>query len=537
MNLSKFYAKFIMDMCTQKTDIPVIFLIILILSGIFLGSCEAIDSILPSAGTYKINIQINDTSLDELSFVVLSDIIRPVFEEPVSDDPDITALMIFLRNSAGETVGERIVYRLKQDDHSGENKNEITVLVQSLDGNLPSFPLPAGLPVGTYTIISQIMGGKNILQRTEKPFFYLDEIDFAFEGIDVHLPGTPESSQLIPRGTTVMLEAKLDFDQGLDPYIAWYNGRRKISEGNFSQGAGQLFWKVPEQTGFFSLRAEVFPARSHERLAGFQRQISLLVSSKAMDIHLVSDNNSQLLHWYVFEGNLNDSKMIVSEDRALSAAGNPGWMGLDGTYGLVTDRDSSVSLPLINMPNDAIRTWQTKIRFFPLNDGAVFSVLFGYSKNVNLSLFIEDQNLVLSLSSPSQDSFKTINLPAAETFFDEFSDNSQIIRRRSFITASINFSILPGMITAQIIDTGGHFNGEDSVTLQADAGDVFQIILGFAPENSAFAEELSDHQQEGRQEAAMLWDEFALYYLPTTEIRTEGTGLPAGERQPQFPLN
>jgi len=140
---------------------------------------------------------------------------------------------------------------------------------------------------------------------------------FSYEGINVYLPGAVDTSHLIPKDSVVMLEADLNFDYRLNPYIIWYDGKNKISEGRFSDGADILFWKAPDQNGFFSLYAEVFPVEKSEELTGYKKEISLLVSSNINNIHLVSSDIKQLTHWYKMEGNLNDSKNTADVESAL----------------------------------------------------------------------------------------------------------------------------------------------------------------------------------------------------------------------------
>nr|AGS52279.1 hypothetical protein [uncultured bacterium contig00059] len=254
-----------------------------------LGGCGALDAILPSSGTYKVNARVNGSPLDEYSFVSLNDKIQPFFEESVSGDPDIAALTVFLKDARGVNAGYTVTYSLElngeyapgqdeqenapaadssnqdnaaltEDDKNAGNEesennnkpnlsvvisndplsdieqykkgNEYLIPVQSLDRALHYFPLPPDLPIGRYTLVSQVMGKagssgeKAILHKTEKSFYYLADAGFSFDSIQVNLPGVTSSSQIIPRGSVIMLEAKLDYDSRLDPYVVWYNGKK-----------------------------------------------------------------------------------------------------------------------------------------------------------------------------------------------------------------------------------------------------------------------------------------------------------------------
>ena len=500
----------------------------LLFFSVFFGGCEVIETILPSAGNYRLNIQVNNITLDECSFIKSGDEVYPFFEEAVSDDKDVTGLMVFLKDSKGEVIGERVIYSLEQVTPLN---NDNIIMVESLDGNLPLFPIPEDLPMGRYSLVSQVMSGKGVLQRTEKSFFYLSKNIFSYEGISVYLPGIAENVLFIPRDTVIMLEVELDFDSRLDPYVIWYDGRRKVSEGKISDSAGQLFWQAPEQSGFFSLRAEVFPVGDFEGFAGYQKEISLLVSSKTINVNLISENIPQLMHWYTFDGNLNDSKMKASLERALMPVENytPAWMGVNGTYGIVTGHNNVLSMPNILIPKKGPEIWQALFRFKHLEDGVVFSTLFGRSNDVSMYLSVERQKFVLRLISPLGTASQVVDMPAA-------------LAENSFITVGISFSIMPDNVTAQINILGDFIDSElaaKPISLKALIEGEFQVLLGFEDENR----EVSDQPQTTDEEApeiltelkktyTVLWDEFALYYEPPMEILIAELSSLADEEQP-----
>ena len=463
---------------------------------VIFSGCDSMNLFLPSPSTYKLNARVSGTVIDDCSFVTINDKIQPFFEESVIDDPDITALLVFFRNTRGEVEGWKILYSLDGISES----DEILIPVTSLDDSLPSVPIPSNFPVGRYTMVSQVMRGKEILQRTEKAFYYMGGTGFSYDGINVHLPGITENSQIIPRGMTVMLEAKIEFNSQIDPYIIWYNGRKKISEGRYSEGAGYLLWTAPEQSGFYSVTAEVFPSNNYSGLSGYQKEISLLVSTKTTDVHLVSSNVPQLVYWYTFEGNLNDSKLLISPlaaanpDRSLKPSSNskPQWLSVNGVYGLAAGYDQSYSLPALANDNDVSggNSWQTLFRFKPINDGGLFFIQF--SPDVFLDVSLEGQYLILSLISPLRTVSQAVSLQG----------------NTPFITAGISFNVLANLITARINITGDE-NGElktDILRLDASVSDNFQIILGHQDEN------ISSHGF-----STAVWDEFALYNAPPIE--------------------
>jgi hypothetical protein len=458
------------------------------------------DTFLPSSSPYKLNAHVNGVPLSERSFVVANDKIVPYFEESVTGDPDVTALMVFLKNSKGDQVGEKILYSL-----NGEAaEDETLVNVRNLSGNLPSFPLPGRLPFGRYTLVSQVMSGRDVLQRTEKAFFYLGNTTFSFEGINTYLPGIMDNPQIIPTESVVMLEANIKFDSNLDPYIVWYNGKSKISEGRYSDGAGYLFWKAPDQSGFFSIQAEIYPVANYTGLAGYQKEITILVSSKTMDTNLVSENIPQLMHWYAFEGNLNDSKMVSSAERELKFTSNnkPKWMPANGTYGLATGYDITAALPTIEISGEGTESWQTLFCVKSLNDGVILSVPF--SPDVSMELSVENRMLILTLSTPERVDSQSIKLPDTDSFF----------------IAGLAFSVRSGLLSAKINILEDSVEQGDlaraPIFIEADIGNRFQILLGQKPEvNTGIGEPIIS-----RQVLTAIWNEFAIYNSPPMDIIT-----------------
>jgi len=553
-------------MCVQNVVKTFAFLCFSVYIAAFFGSCDAMDALLPSAGTYKINVQINGAPLDECSYARYNDKISPYFMEPVSNDPDITALMVFLKDSKENIVGWKVLYDIDPDaekiketqakeekdvEESTEeiskdaenpadsitvplkykNGDEFIIPVLSLDKELPSFPIPHDLPVGRYTMVSQIMSGKDILQRTEKTFFYLGKTVFSYKGVNTYLPGIADSLQLIPKGTIVMLEADLEFDRKLDPYIIWYDGKKVIDEGFYSKGAGQVFWEAPEQSGFFSLRAEIFPHDNFEGLTGYCKDISLLVSSKEIDLHLISENISELENWYKFEAGLKDAKMPSSSERVIKqdAGKKIMWMGMNGTYGLASGYNNIFSLPktaVLNRNNE----WQILLRFNTVNSGGVFSVMFGSAGSVQMHFYVDGNNLTLILTSPLKTVSQTISLPSLP---EETHENEPVVYKDlKYFTAGVSFSVLPGMLKAQI-NIAGDFIGGDSVSkpiiLDAEIENEFQIMLGYLKESFTAYQKLPADESETSEKAktvnlpevTAIWDELALYYMPPMDLLTE----------------
>jgi len=467
-------------MCLQKSARLFLFLAALSV----LAGCEAMDAILPSTGTYKINAKINDISLDDLSLVSSKEKIQPFFEEPVSEDPDITELVILLKDTRGITTGYKVIYSLtynyndknnnkepepelqpNQDNSKTENKaenqteekkdavsdkinipenikyvkkgNEIIFPVKSLDEILPNIPLPYDLPIGKYTLVFQVMGKNTILYKFEKSFFYLADAEISFDSIQVNLPGIAENSQFIQNGNVILLDAKINFDSRLDPYVVWYSGKKIIDEGLYSNGAGYLLWKAPAQNGFVPLRAEVFPSWERSGLAGYQKGISLLVSSKEIDMHLLSEDTPNFVQWYPFEGDLNDMVTKNTEKKIIRPveSNKPVWQPSNGTYGLASGDNITYKLPDIPFTNNGKGAWQIISRFKPINEGDIFSVQFGPAFDTTMTLSSKKSNLVLTLASASKSDSETLKLPEDKD---------------SFVTVSVKFIIQSGRLSAKL---------------------------------------------------------------------------------------
>jgi hypothetical protein len=556
-------------MCFQKSARIFIFLTALAV----LGGCGPLDSILLSTGTYKINAKINDTTLDDFSVVTSKDKIQPFFEEPVSEDPDITELVVFLKDSRGLATGYKVTYSLTYNDDKDNNKedepelqsgqdnsktenqdenkkdkdevildneeqdektdeekdtiaentdidekiefikkgNEIIFQVKNMDETLPSIPFPSDLPIGKYTLVFQVMGKNTVIYEYKKLLFYLADARLSFEGIQVHLPGIVESSQFIQNGTVVLLEINMDFDSRLDPYVVWYNGKKIIYEGRYSDGAGTLLWKAPEQNGFVSLRAEVFPSSERTGLTGYQKGISLLVSSKELDMHLFTKDTPKLVQWYTFEGDLNDSLTKSSEKRVIEPAGKnkPNWMPSNGTYGLASGTDNAYKLPNISFTNNVSGNWQIISRFKLLSEGEIFSVQFGPAFDVTMTLSNVKSNLVLTLASASKTSSEILKL----------SDEND-----SFITVFVKFFIQSDRLYAKMAleKPASDFNNQKEQVINPismeDAFDKeFKIMLGQQQKNLADKAQIVTVQG---QAFTALWDELAVFHLPSVEIIT-----------------
>jgi len=274
-----------------------------------------------------------------------------------------------------------------------------------------------------------------------------------------------------------------------------------------------LLWKAPEQNGFVSLHAEVFPSMERTGLAGCQKGISLLVTSKEIDMHLLSEETPNLIQWYTFEGGLNSSITKADGKQAIEPAGTnrPKWMPSNGTFGLASGFENAFKLPVIPITNNGNDSWKIVSRFKPLNEGEVFSVQFG--SDVTMTLNNNTSALVLTLADSSKTFSETLKLP-------EEND--------SFITVAVKFSIQAGRLSAKMafVKPGSDkpaFINEISkkeplvnpIGLSADFSDEIKIILGQQKKPSADNSQPAAGQ---KQTLTALWDELAVFRFSGVEI-------------------
>jgi hypothetical protein len=513
--------------------------IIIILS---LSSCGELETLFPENESYQVKTLVNGSPLEDCSIVRSNDKIRPYFAASVAEDPDLISLLVYLQNSPDEVAGGRVFYTLesyasvpvitepeKDEEETDEDPERSTIwdlpehgaisekwsftntrpekkntdaeiAVISFDDELPYFQLPKNLEIGQYTLVFEVLGKKETLSRTETTIFYLGGVEFNLKDIAMYLPGLSSGSQLIAPKTTVMLEARLDFDSRLDPYVIWYDGRNIISKGKISDGAGSILWEAPEQAGFYALRMEAFPFYLKRSFAGVSREIALPVSPKAVNLDYFFEHDSnytgrsflaegtaypeqvqlitamlssedsytsipvmpsppKLLQWYQFEGNLRNATSVPADEPSLIPENKQTirWAGAGQSYGLMTGSNDAYLLSSINF----FRTEQNQgggiflLHIMPPVNGTILNVFFplqsSATNGVSMDLVKEDNVIALRFSAWAT----TVELPV---YFD-FSESSD------FIPMVIEFYIRPYHLEAKIS------LGEEH-SLQNKAGDI-----------------------------------------------------------------
>ena len=466
----------------------------------------------------------------------------PVVEETDENETDEQVVWELPENGG---VRERWSFtNIKPIDRN--NDVDFEIAVRSLAQDLPYFYLPKDLEIGPYILVFEAIGQWEILSRTETNIFYLGDAEFNLKDISMYLPG-PSGSQLIAPGTTVLLEAGLDFDSRLDPYVIWYSGRSIITEGKISEGTGKLLWKAPEQAGFYSLRLEVFPSDLRwYYFTGVFREIALPVSPKAEsqgyffensqkhparsslsagtaypeqvqlieamlsleepdtttteeeeENPLVPPSPPELLQWYLFEGDLHNAMSVQTTRPTLSPVNESlfRWAAAKQSYGLSTGTDD----PYLVSPINFFRKEKTEgggillLNIRPPTEGVIFSVLFPWRSSSTdgawMDLIKEKEVIALRIRSEGA----TVEMPVyfAAPWAEEL------------IPIVVEFYIRPYRLEAKI-SLGNYFQYKvGSIRHSGALSGEGRIILGGSLENSRLENslpvprpDLTRHQSE-----------------------------------------
>jgi hypothetical protein len=422
-----------------------------------LAACSQLDTVLPSAGTYQVNALVNQFSLDECSVIAAGDTVLPYFSSPVGGDPDLIALVVYLEDSEGKALGNRVRYTVEPVEGSGtegagdtavssavpsampsdngtgnpvygsgdgirdgdssvsdsglgsrlDSPEERVIAVDRFTGKLPPLPLPESFEIGSYTLVFEIRGKQDLLSRMSRPVYYIGDREFSTGEIHYYLPGFYGNGNVVPQGLTVMLETRLRAGRDLDPYIVWYNGNRRIGEGPVTAGAARLLWKTPQKSGFQSIRAELFPFKPWTHQKGKVRELSLPVSSGNEETGPFTAPAEQVLYRYQFSGDLLDAR-TGRELSPVSPDGTaPSWYPGDQVYGLALGPGEfyEASYAILKLSRDGEGDLRFFVRLLPLNGGTIFTARLGAAVHpVTVTLGAEGEALVLSLEGQDQTS-------------------------------------------------------------------------------------------------------------------------------------
>jgi hypothetical protein len=518
-----------------------------IISSLVFAACGKLDTVLPSSGSYRLDASTSASTLNKCSIISQNDEIHPFFVTSVIGDPDVRGLVVYLTDRFGEIAGEKVQYTLNLINGTGENgeneKEEYTfVHVFRLDKQLPAFPLPETLEIGQYNFNFQVIGEKEILYRIEKPVYYVGSSEFSLENLSAYLPGVSRGAHLIPPAITVLLESQIISGEELDPYIVWYSGRKRISEGRVSEGKDRLFWKTPGETGFHTIWIEVFPFKpdtaSNSEIKGITRELSLPVSSKAECSGYFTENTAKIAQWYQFRGDLQDSKEAPASEKALRAAGQPRWLPAGDLYGLAigpgdTYSGSAVAFTPGNEEADKDKkAGRFLLRFKPLSGGNVFTAEFAAESSPSDALLMAfdytAETLVLRLhgsggileippvyAAPAQDGFISVFIDYAMT--DKFFSVGLFFEEPAAPVVWKTYGLSGPLSGKGVLRFGGEQVKEPAQTAGLNAGEKFEpeVRAGSAGEFSLPSEKAVSDITAILDEFAVAWPENYPEELPS----------------------
>lgn len=403
------------------------------------------------------------------------------------------------------------------DPEADTGPQETVIHVRQLDRDLPTFPLPENLEIGRYIMVFQILGAKDILYKSEIPCFFLGDAELVLEDISSFLPGVSSGAHLIPPGINIMLEAMVGSDSRLDPYLIWYSGKKVIGQGRLADGANYLFWTAPRQTGFQTLRVEVFPFQPFQTARGMIKELSLPISAKYENLGYFSDTADQSSLWYKFEGDLQDTKAQTDTRKALVTQGRRvHWLPKGGIYGLVVGPDDIYQLPgsPFARPEKDRGKGRILLRFKPLAGGTVFKGVFRPSRNtpdvLEMNLSYYNGALVFDITLESEE-YEKIAIPVPAGAED-------------FIAAAVNFEIRNNRFIAQLeIESLGKVTEKTVVPLTTPLSGLGTFQLGERPQPNGRDTEgqSASYAQVNSRLPVFILDELAVLYATEPDIEEE----------------
>jgi hypothetical protein len=376
---------------------------------------------------------------------------------------------------------------------------EDAIYVKKLNGDLPSLFLPEELEAGQYILVFQVLGKEDILYRVNKPIYYIADSEFTLDDIHIYLPGFFGESHIVQPGLPIMLETNLAAGTDLEPYLVWYNGKKRVHEGYVSDGAACFLWQAPPQTGFHVLKVEAFPFKPRTTRApvptGRIKELSLPISTKVEKLNNsralydapsgtetgFSENHLVAARWYQFFANLDDSAGTGGGKNTLSPVNHaPEWLPGAGIFGVAIGPHHRFSIPgpLFIPPAQGGIDGRLLFRFVPLADGTVFSASFKLENSLEtleLRLSRARETLILNYSAGAVSGEKTAPLAAGQN--DEL------------ITAVLGFGAANGRLSVSLaLDAAAQFLPDESIPLPGPLTGygTFQIGADITPVKSDF---------------------------------------------------
>lgn len=452
---------------------------------------------IPSTTSYRMGASVDDLVLGDGSTVRSDDVLVPFFSSAVAEDPDVDALTVTLETEAESAAAAPVEYKLSTGSRAAgtasvADDGTATFYVSALSGGLPSFSLPPDLPLGSYILAFTATGGGSELARSSAQIYWLGDADFSLDSVVAYPPGTVPSSSapVLPVGVPVLVEASVTVDPGIDAWITWYSGSKRIGGGRVSEGAYRMLWTPPSSEGFHPVRAELTPVEPPETRDPSVRYLSasttVAVSADAPMPGLTLPDSSYSTV-YRFLGNLADTSGTAELQSDQGEV--PGFAPLLDDYGLAVGLEHSYSASRGVLPVDAngIVPFRIITRAALPSDGTVWTIrqdgADGVVDAMALDLTVEDGALVLLVESGGAELRLDAELPekprlAAYTIEIQFSPGGSGVEAKLLVddmaVTTALLPSLPGLSDDGSLRFGGvglaAANGADGSGLETTAG-------------------------------------------------------------------
>jgi hypothetical protein len=248
-------------------------------------------------------------------------------------------------------------------------------------------------------------------------------------------------------------------------------------------------WKAPEQTGFHSIRAEVFPLLPEDRMPGNMigkiKELSLPVSAKSEGIWRFNDPSGEFISWYQLWGTLDDAKAPSSPERRLVSLSSqsPRWIPFGGMYGLFVGQDDGYTLPgtPFKLSRDEQGTGRILLHLATLSEGAIVNIRFAGGEAAAKADETADRPMGTAELDLSFAEDALILWIASEGAFREESLELSGDEANGFITVIVEFTIAPDRLDAELrLENPAGTTGPLSIALAAPISGEGSIRFGGA---------------------------------------------------------
>ncbi|MDR2397886.1 MAG: hypothetical protein LBD74_03890 [Spirochaetaceae bacterium] len=326
------------------------------------------------------------------------------------------------------------------------DETDVILSVARLDKELPAYTIRESLEIGQYTLVFQVLGEKNVLAAIERPVYFLGDAVLQFDEIQRYLPGFSKTAHFVPPTAPVLLEAQALTDARLDPYVIWYSGKQRIAEGKLSEDTRYLFWQAPERTGFYTIKAVLFPFKppANTALSGRVKELSLPVSAKHEIPGYFADRSDEFIHWYQLQNKLLDTKNPQDLKKSLRPTTQERihWAPHGGIYGLSVGPQDIYRLPELPvlLADDEQGVGDLVFRALFRAPGTVAQAVFTGDdpavEAVKLALSFTGETVILHVASSSRSQEEALHLP------------SPVLQ--DFLALRLAFTIQKHQFTAQV---------------------------------------------------------------------------------------